>query len=247
MTTCFDKDWVDELDPIISQYKIASADITNYQLLSHIALKNKPILLSTGAATFQEIRDALNVLRKYTDQPISILHCVLNYPTSADNANLRRISHLKKEFYDFEIGYSDHTKPGDSAQALQIALDFGATVFEKHFTWNKDGVGNDHYHSFGVTEAKQVIQDLRKSEMLSRYDEKRFIESQIPARLYARRGLYATKNLNAGHRLDISDIIPLRPPLPDGGYGGNQFFELIGKQVLEPIAEGEAFTISNLK
>jgi N-acetylneuraminate synthase len=246
MTTCFDKDWVDELDPIISQYKIASADITNFQLISHIASKDKPILLSTGAATFEEIRNALDIMREKTKKPISILHCVLNYPTSAENASLERILLLKKEFPGFEIGYSDHTKPDDSAQSLQIALNFGATVFEKHFTWDVRGAGNDHYHSFGVAEARKVIQDLQKSELLSHYNEQRFIENQIPARIYARRGLYAAKDVQAGHIITESDIIPLRPPLLLDGFGGDEFFDLIGKKVLLPLSQGEAFTKSNL-
>ncbi len=247
MTTCFDKHWVDELDPIIPQYKIASADITNYQLISHIASKGKPILLSTGAATLQEIKNALKVLREKTSQPISILHCVLNYPTLAENANLKRILILKREFPDFEVGYSDHTRPGDSTQSLQIALDFGATVFEKHFTWDTNGIGNDHYHSFGFSEAKQVIQYLRKSELLSRYDEENFIDIQQLARLYARRGLYAARSLQAGQIVGEGDVIPLRPPLALDGLSGDEYFFLLGKKLLHPLPQGEPFTRSTLE
>ena len=247
MTTCFDKEWVDELNPIISQYKIASADITNYQLISHIASKGKPVVLSTGAATFEEIRNALTILREKNKQPVSILHCVLNYPTPAANANLARILHLKREFPNYEIGYSDHTKPGDSAQSLQIALDYGATIFEKHFTWDTGGVGNDHYHSFGVAEATQVIHDLKKSYLLSSYNEQSFIESQMPARDYARRGLYAAKDLQVGRVIGEDDVIPLRPPLRADGFSGDEFFGLLGKKLLRPLLQGEAFTKSNLE
>jgi N-acetylneuraminate synthase len=242
MTTCFDKEWVDALDPIIPQYKIASADITNYQLISHIADKGKPIVLSTGAATLQEIRNAIKILREKNTQPISILHCVLNYPTPAENANLKRILILQREFPDCEVGYSDHTKPGDSTQSLQMALDFGATIFEKHFTWDTAGIGNDHYHSFGVAQAKQVIQDLRKSELLSGYDEEKFIDSQMPARLYARRGLYAARSLQAGHIVGENDVIPLRPPPGVEGYSGDEYFVLLGKKLLRPLIQGAPFT-----
>ena len=98
MTTCFDEFWVDKLDPLLRRYKIASADITNYQLLRHIAAKQKPVIISTGASKISEIDNAIKIISEISECEISLLHCVLNYPTSAANANLGRISYLLSKY-----------------------------------------------------------------------------------------------------------------------------------------------------
>lgn len=241
MTTCFDVDWVDQLDSIIPVYKVASADITNFQLLECIAKKNKPIILSTGAATLLEIQSALDLIRNYNSRNVSLLHCVLNYPTLAENAALGRIKVLADEFPDLTIGYSDHTKPRDSNQAIQMSYNFGARVFEKHFTWNTSATGNDHYHSFGELEAKDMIAALRKSILMERFDEESFVRNQEAARSFARRGLYAARDLLAGEPILSTDIIPLRPPIGEEGFGGDEFLYLIGKHLNSGIAEGSPF------
>ena len=247
MTTCFDSDWVDALDPIIPQYKIASADITNYKLLSHVASKKKPMLISTGASSFLEIHSAVEFVRGISKVEISLLHCVLNYPTSAENAALDRITRLIEEFPGIRIGYSDHTKPGDSQQALQIAYDLGASVFEKHFTWNESGVGNDHYHSFDENNASELIATLNKSSILKNFSEQKFLEAQDSARKYARRGLYASRNLFKGNLITDLDFIPLRPPIGVEGYSGNEIQDLVGGELLNDILEGEPILKSSVR
>lgn len=239
MTTCFDTDWVDALDMVIPQYKIASADITNYKLLRHIASKGKPMLISTGAASFSEVHAAVQIVRDISNIKISLLHCVLNYPTPPENASLSRISRLIEEFPGIEIGYSDHTKPIDSVQALQIALDLGATVFEKHYTWNEDGLGNDHYHSFNESKAREVISNLNKSQILRRFTEEKFLQEQDLARKFARRGLYASRNLSAGDELMDADLIPLRPPIGIEGFSGDEIDVVLGNKLVTDVLKGE--------
>jgi len=239
MTTCFDSDWVDVLDPVIPQYKIASADITNFQLLRHVASKGKPMLISTGASSFEEIHAAVSLVRATSNVKLSLLHCVLNYPTPPENASLNRISRLIEQFPGVTIGYSDHTKPADSVQALQIALDLGATVFEKHYTWNEEGTGNDHYHSFNESKARDVIEQLNKSHLLKNFSEDVYLEQQELARKFARRGIYASRNLSVGHIISSDDIIPLRPPVGDDGFDGNQIDSVIGSKLIVNVVNGE--------
>jgi N-acetylneuraminate synthase len=246
MTTCFDSEWVEALDPIIPQYKIASADITNFQLLRHVASKGKPMLISTGAASFAEAHAAVGVVRSVSNVKISLMHCVLNYPTPPENASLNRISKLIEEFPGVQIGYSDHTKPVDSVQALQIALDLGATVFEKHYTWNQDGVGNDHYHSFDEVKAREVISLLSKSELLKSFTENEFLEKQDSARKFARRGIYASRNLAAGEVISSEDLIPLRPPIGAEGFSGDEIDEIVGSRLLTDLAVGDPILRSSL-
>jgi len=246
ITTCFDNYWVDELDSIIPVYKIASADITNFSLLYKIATKNKPVILSTGASTLDEIQAAISVIREKSSSKISLLHCVLNYPTSAENACLDRIKVLARRFEGFEIGYSDHTNPTDSMQAIQIAYDLGARIFEKHFTLDKTSLGNDHYHSFDKIEAKVLIENLTKTRLMSNFDEDDFIEIQSQARNFARRGIYASKTLQAGHILSELDIIPLRPTTGPQGYSADQSRSLIGLMLNVGITAGDPILKSHL-
>lgn len=246
MTTCFDREWVDALDPILDQYKIASADITNFQLLSHIAKKGKPLLISTGAATFNEISEAVKLVSSLSSSRISLLHCVLNYPTSAENASLDRISRLALEFPSNQIGYSDHTKPHDSFTSIQTAYSLGARVFEKHFTWSTAEQGNDHYHSFDSAQAVEMISLLNKVKKLSAYDDETFLLNQQPARLYARRGLYAAADLLPGSVITDLDLIPLRPPLGPDGFAGNEISDLIGRKLNRSVLKGDPILKSYL-
>ena len=150
LSTPFDLDAVDMLDPLVPLFKIASADITNIPLLKKIASKNKLIILSTGASTLDEVQSALNTLVKNGANDVCLLHCVLNYPTPPQNAQLAGISNLISTFGDScSIGYSDHVKPSENGTlpALHMASILGCLVLEKHFTYDKTLKGNDHYHA----------------------------------------------------------------------------------------------------
>ncbi len=136
MTTLFDTETVDLFDSLIKIYKISSSDITNYPLLHKIGLKKKHVLLSTGAATINEIKKAKEVLN-LPDKKICIMHCVLNYPTKPENANLLFIKKLKKIFDKNFIGYSDHVSGDNNLTQIQVAYDLGAQIVEKHFTHDK--------------------------------------------------------------------------------------------------------------
>ena len=137
LSTPFDIQSVDFLNDMVPFFKIASADITNLPFLRKIASKQKPIILSTGAANKEEIAYAVNVLKENGVNSIAILHCILNYPTTNDNASLNMISDLKNYFPDLIIGYSDHTLPCKSMLTLTTSFLLGAVIIEKHFTHNK--------------------------------------------------------------------------------------------------------------
>jgi sialic acid synthase SpsE len=237
MTTCFDEKWVDSLDHLQNRYKIASADLTNFQLVSHIAKKQKPILLSTGAATVQEISRTVALIQEVSSKEITLLHCVLNYPTSAENANLSRILALKNRFPELKIGYSDHTKPSDSKKAIILAYTLGASVFEKHFTFDKSLKGNDHYHSFDSIDVREILDELKGVSQMLDYTEERFIETQLSARELARRGIYARRDISAGSVIDNEDLISLRP-IPFEGLSADCLLEIVGSTAAVPIQKG---------
>lgn len=245
MTTCFDEIWVDSLDPLLTRYKIASADITNHQLLEHIAKKQKPIILSTGAAKISEIDNAIQIIRANSESEISILHCVLNYPTSAVNASLGRITYLRSNYPNYKVGYSDHTKPADSLTLIPAAYVLGSTIFEKHFTLTKSKKGNDHYHSFDTADVVECISLLKRLNSAISFDEHRFIALQEKAIKFARRGLYAKVDIEPGKKISKSDIISLRP-IPDNGISASNFLHLMGQTSKRKIKAGMPFILEDL-
>ena len=161
LSTPFDENSVDFLDPLMNFYKVASADLTNYPLLKKISSKNKPIILSLGASTCK-IEATLKFLKKNKAGNLILLHCILNYPTIDQNANLEKIILLKEKYKNHIIGYSDHTLPDSVMFPLVMATLYGSKIIEKHFTYNKKLKGNDHYHAMDYQDLKNLRLILKK-------------------------------------------------------------------------------------
>ena len=136
-------------------YKIASFEITDLKLIKHIAKKKKPIILSTGMASLKEVNTALKIISKYHKKVI-ILHCVSGYPTKLEDTNLSRINELKREFKDYFIGVSDHTKGIESSIA---STSLGVVAIEKHFKLDEKTQTTDS--NFSITPSK--LSDLKNS------------------------------------------------------------------------------------
>ena len=210
-TTAFDLSFVDALDPLLACHKVASADITNVPLLRRVASKGKPVLLSTGASTLGEIDSGLRVLREGGAPAVGVLHCVLEYPTSLENANLGAIGHLAEAFPAATLGYSDHVPPGDDCLALFLAWREGAIVLEKHFTLDKSLPGNDHYHAMDPDDVVAFRRRCEQTVMLLGAAEKRVYACEEPARLHARRSLVAARDIAKGTALSEEMLIAKRP------------------------------------
>ena len=210
LSTPFDSNAVDFLYPLVNIYKISSSDITNYPLLEKVSSKRKPVILSTGASTVKEIRNALKIINRKVKKVI-LMHCILNYPTQNKDANLNMIRFLRDEFPHCIPGYSDHTLPNKDMSNLITAFFMGAKVIEKHFTLNKRFKGNDHYHSLDEKDLKNFNNKLDKILPTLGDYKKRFIKSEIKSRKNARRSLVLNLNLKKGHKLKFDDLIPKRP------------------------------------
>lgn len=210
LSTPFDLDAVFSLANLMKFYKIASADITNLPLIKSIARQKKPVILSTGASSLKEIKNAVTALEKFGAPEVCLLHCILNYPTPPDKAYLSFIKVLKSEFSDLTIGYSDHVKPDVFHSALTVALENGATIIEKHYTFDKNLPGNDHYHAFDfadLTSFKNLLRtrrELNKKLPIPRDDERGAV-------LNARRSVYTAREIQAGSIIQENDLICLRP------------------------------------
>ncbi len=235
LSTPFDDKSIEFLDPLVPFFKIASADLTNIPFLRKVARKNKPIILSTGAANLAEIDIAVSTIEEISGKNPSLMHCILSYPTSNEDANLAMIKHLKRSFPKCIIGYSDHTIPDSSMTTVVSSFILGAEIIEKHFTFNKALEGNDHYHAMDKNDLRNLNKILDKvSILIGKASIKRPIESEFLSRKNARRSIVLKNNLSANQMITENDITYKRP-----GTGISPLFwdDIIGKKVKYELKE----------
>jgi len=242
-STAFDFSSADYLNELMNIYKISSSDITNLPFIEYQAKKGKPILLSTGASTLDEIHRAVDTIVETGNNDIVILHCVLEYPTPYEHANLDVIKTLKEEFPEYIIGYSDHTKPDGNMDVIKTAVALGAPVIEKHYTLDKTLSGNDHYHAMDPTDMKILKRGL-DFQTLIRGTKDLNIESQSAARKNARRSIVLKKDIEKGSILTEEMLAFKRPGI---GLAPSEINTVIGKQVIENLKEDTILKSNMLK
>ena len=235
LSTPFDLDAVEFLDPLVETFKIASGDITNLPLLRGVAGRGKPVLLSTGASTLVEIDTAIRELREGGCRDICLLHCILNYPTLAEHAHLSMITGLRRSYPEAVIGYSDHTHPSECMSSLVSAYLLGARVIEKHFTHDKSLPGNDHYHAMDVEDLRRLMARLRKVRvLLGPSDHKAPIPTESPARRYARRSIVLNQGVDEGCILSAGMLTCKRPGT---GISPLHWDEVVGRFTTRDLEE----------
>jgi len=239
LSTPFDEESADFLDPLMPVFKISSSDITNLPFIKHIAGKNKPIFLSTGASTVDEIKEAVSTINDQGERDIVIMHCILNYPTKNNDANLGMIKHLKQLFPKYLIGYSDHTLPDSNMLILTTAYLFGASVIEKHFTLDKSLQGNDHYHSMDPNDLRRFVRNIELLEEIVGMDEKEPLDSEEPARRYARRSIVAKMDI-AEDAIITKEMLTFKRP--GTGISPTLLDEVVGKRAKKAIGVDEIVT-----
>jgi N-acetylneuraminate synthase len=237
MSTPFVLDAVDLLAPLMKAVKIASADLTNIPLVRRIRATGLPVIASVGAATHEEISTTVSEL---LDGPgavpqLTLLHCVLNYPTPRENAQLGQIKVLQAEYGDrVSVGYSDHVRPEDDGTmpALEMAAIYGSVVIEKHFTDDKTKSGNDHYHAMDAADLSAFTARLALYRTLEGSGELD-LGTQGAAISNARRRVIAVRDLAAGDVVSESDLIALRSNV---GIEIAHWDEVVGATLLAPVA-----------
>lgn len=234
LTTPFDETFVDDLEEVLPAFKVASADITYHALLKKIASKQKPVILSTGAATLEEIGDAVTVLKSHGCPEIALLHCVLNYPCPPEWANLRAITTLKRTFPDVVVGYSDHVPAEFNLLTLNAAWMLGARIVEKHFTLDKTKPGNDHYHAMDPEDLGRFLEQQAYLEALMGSSSVGNLPNEEDARKFARRSLVAFRGIAAGQSL-TRDMIAVKRP--GTGISPQEIENLVGRRALVDIEE----------
>ena len=241
MSTPFDFESVDYLDEIgMRAYKIASCDITNHPLLKRVASKGKIVMLSTGASTVEEIRQAVNILSTGTDM-IVIMHCNLKYPTENSDINLGMIKNLKEEFgKKYIIGLSDHTM---DLRTPSFAYMLGATVFERHYTLDKGmDKSADHWLSADPEDLKTIINNVNVAYEMYGNCEKQCTDSETVARKYARRSVVASVNIRKGEVYTMENLTCKRPGT---GLPPSMYDKIIGQIATRDLSEDHLLQVGD--
>lgn len=223
-STPFDETAVDFLELLRAPiYKIASFEMNHHPLIAYVAQTKKPIIMSTGMATLEEIREAVKIAFDNGCNDLTLLHCVSEYPASIENCNLETMIDIKKQFPACKIGLSDHTL-GTTVSIAAVAL--GALVIEKHFTLNRQDGGVDSAFSLEPDELAHLCRATREAALsLGKVNYTRNISEQKNS-LY-RRSIYVVKEINEGEKFTSENLKIIRP-----GYGlpPAYFSKIIGKK-----------------
>ena len=225
---------VDMLDKLgVSSHKLGADDATNLPLVKYVAQTGKPILLSSGMCTLEEVRDMIDACLSVGNDKIILFHTVSNYPTYPDQVNLLAMQTLKKEFSFLTIGFSDHTI---GTSACFAAACMGAEVVEKHFTHDKNADGPDHQLSANPIEMKEIVDKIREFEVMKGTGAKRPVGKEITNRIKNRKSIVSIKPIKKGEKFTLENIDIKRP-----GHGIEpKYFEIIlGKTAFRDIDADE--------
>lgn len=188
-------------------FKTASADLTNLPLLAHIAKKGKPMIVSTGMSTLEEVAEAVEVIREYNEQLI-LLHCVANYPCESSEVNLRVMETLRRKF-SVPVGYSGHEKSGWAVTLAAITL--GAVIVERHFTLDRTLPGPDHAASLDPLGLLRLVLNIRDMESAFGSGEKRMSEAEVAVRRRLAKSIVARCNIEKGSRI-LPEMLTIKGP-----------------------------------
>ena len=208
-STPFDEESVDFLYSLdVPSFKIASADITHIPLIKLVASKNLPVFISTGMASDDEIKDAVDTIENEGNFDIILMHCVTSYPTKPEDANLEMIKKLKNDFPDHVIGYSDHTI---GIEIPAFSTFYGSKVIEKHFTYDTSlSTSPDHRLSLNVDEFSKLVSNLRLYE-ISKGNTTNQLDCEVEAVKYARRSI-VSKKMIPKDMIITRDMIDIKRP-----------------------------------
>jgi N-acetylneuraminate synthase len=235
LSTPHSYDAINFLDPLVPAHKVGSGDLTNIPSLEMVAKKGKPVILSTGMGTLEEIREAVDTIRNMSNEQIILLQCVTDYPSNLEDQNIRTVETLKNEFKVL-TGFSDHTM---GIIAPLVAVSLGACVIEKHFTLDRDLPGPDHKASLDPDELKEMIDSVRKAERALGTGIKKPTKIEIEIKRLARKSLVASIDITEGTSITRNMIDIKRP---ETGMRPKRLKEVIGAKAKRNISKDEVIT-----
>ncbi|WP_338359059.1 N-acetylneuraminate synthase family protein [Yeosuana marina] len=237
MSSPFSNVAVDLLEEVgVSRYKIGSGEVTNFLLLEKIAQTKKPVILSSGMSSYQELDEAVDFL-KSKNVVYSILQCTTSYPTKAEQYGLNVIKELKDR-YQVAVGFSDHSAKIETCIA---AAALGAEIFEFHAVFNREQFGPDSIASLTIDEIKLVSKSIKSIEKALKHPvSKNDIDSFKDLKSIFEKTLAVNKNLDKGHVLRFSDLEAKKPA--HKGIAAKFFNDVIGKSINKDMQQWEFLT-----
>ena len=235
----FDRTAVDFLENLnVPAYKIASFEITDIPLIEYVASKNKPIIISTGIADFEDIKLAVDTCKKVGNNQIALLKCTSSYPAPVEELNLCMITDLKNKF-NVTVGLSDHTMT-NTAPILSVA--FGAKIIEKHFILDRSIGGPDASFSLNENEFKEMVKLVREAEKAIGEIDYNLTPKQIKGKDFSR-SLYVVQNIKKGDVISKENVRSIRPGF---GLHPKYYNEIIGKIANKSLEVGDRFDLHHI-
>jgi len=242
LASVWDMNAFEWIDPYMDYYKIGSGDLTAYPFLKRIAKIGKPMIISTGLATLEEVRNTValvqSVDKRYNDANyLALLQCTSSYPLPESDVNLSVMKTLQDEF-DVTVGYSDHTT---DSYAAELAVCMGAEILELHFTDDKERPSfRDHQVSFTIQGISNLIDNIERIKKLQGSPDKHPTESEIESGHVNsfRRGIYASHDIPKGKIISKNDLIVLRP---NHGLDARLLKKIIGKKIKKDLNHYDSF------
>ena len=247
MASVWGKQMLDWADPHLSMHKVGSGDLTCYPMLKALAGTGKPIILSAGLSSLQEVADAVAYVGRcdpsyINNRKLALLQCTSSYPTPDQDANIDAMLTLRREF-NLPVGYSDHTLGSD---AIEVAVSEGAEIIEKHFTDTRDGkTFRDHKVSLTKDEIQESLLRMRRILTLKGKAEKVLTSSEQEAghHISFRRAIYASRDIAEGEVLSEDNLTVLRPM---HGICASHYDNILGRKVSRALRTHEALRYEDL-
>ena len=241
LSTPHSNEWsVDLLEKLgVEAYKIGSGDLTNIPFLEYAAKIGKPIIISTGMANMEEVKEAVETIKNTGNDKIVVLHCTTDYPCDLNDVNLRAMEKMRRELGAL-VGYSDHTV-GITTPIAAVSL--GAVLIEKHFTLDRNMEGPDHKASIEPHELKRMVEEIRKIEKVMGNWEKKPTAKEIEIIKLMRKSLVSTRKLKRGDVIRREDVVIKRPGT---GIEPKYLNDVIGKRVKKDIEKDDVIKWDNI-
>jgi len=240
LSTPFDPTAVDLLESLeVPAYKVASMEIVDIPLVSLIASKGKPVIISTGIATDTEIREAVEACRDVGNEKVILLHCTSGYPTPPNELNMRTLPDMRDRF-GTSVGLSDHTV---SNIAAIVGVSFGAVVIEKHFTLNRSAGGPDSAFSLEPKELAALVAEIRETEQALGSVTYELASSARVSRAHSR-SLFVVEDVNAGDPVTEQNVRSVRPA---DGLRPALFVDVVGRRFRMSTKKGTPLTFDLLE
>jgi len=244
-TSPYDLDIVDQVDKYLPAYKIGSGDITWIEIIEHIARKNKPVIIASGASSLIDVERAVKKVLSINNQ-LALLQCNTNYTGSIENfkyINLNVLKTFKRSFPNIILGLSDHT-PGNTTVLGAVSL--GAKIIEKHFTDNNNLCGPDHLFSMNPKSWKEMVERTRELELSLGNGVKEIELNEQKTSILQRRSIRIKRDMKKGQIINRNDLIMLRP-CPVDSIAPYEIEKIIGLKLKHNLDSGSAIKWKDLK